>query len=71
VAALCRFGLPIGSAIAGATGEGAAAVGMELGLEVGAPADLVAYDGDPLDDPTLLERPSVVVAGGVLVTDRR
>jgi imidazolonepropionase-like amidohydrolase len=29
-------------------------------------ADLVAVDGDPLDDISLLERPSLVVKGGVI-----
>jgi imidazolonepropionase-like amidohydrolase len=34
-------------------------------------ADLVAVDGDPLVDVTLLERPVVVVKGGIVVRDDR
>ena len=34
-------------------------------------ADLVAVDGDPLDDVTVLERPAVVVKGGRVVLDTR
>jgi imidazolonepropionase-like amidohydrolase len=44
---------------------------MEMGLNPGAPADLVAYDGDPVAKPGLLEHPVVVIASGVLVRDRR
>lgn len=71
VAALIRFGLPVEAAISGAGEGGAVAVGMELGLRPGAPADLVAYDGNPIRDPSLLEHPTVVVSAGVLITDRR
>ncbi len=34
-------------------------------------ADLVAVDGDPLADVTVLERPSVVIKGGRVVLDIR
>ena len=34
-------------------------------------ADLVAVDGDPLDDVTVLERPAVVIKGGRVVIDAR
>jgi imidazolonepropionase-like amidohydrolase len=37
-------------------------------LEVGRFADLVAVDGDPLQDITLLERPSAIVKGGKHIT---
>ena len=40
-------------------------------LEPGRFADLVAVEGDPLEDVSLLERPSVVVKGGVVVRDER
>jgi imidazolonepropionase-like amidohydrolase len=40
-------------------------------LEVGRFADLVAVDGDPLEDVRVLERPVVVVKGGQVVLDRR
>ncbi|MGF1667738.1 MAG: amidohydrolase family protein [Acidimicrobiia bacterium] len=71
VSALIRFGLPVEAAIDGASEAGAAAVGLESGLRPGMPADLVAYRGDPISDPAVLERPVVVISGGVLVTDRR
>ena len=34
-------------------------------------ADLVAVDGDPLADVTVLERPAVVLKGGRVVLDAR
>ena len=34
-------------------------------------ADVVAVDGDPLADVTVLERPVVVIKGGRVVVDRR
>lgn len=40
-------------------------------LEPGRFADLVAVDGDPLADVTVLERPVVVVKGGRVVLDAR
>jgi len=40
-------------------------------LAVGRFADLVAVDGDPLADITLLERPVVVLRGGRVVLDIR
>ena len=40
-------------------------------LAVGRFADLVAVEGDPLDDVTVLERPVVVARDGVVVADRR
>jgi imidazolonepropionase-like amidohydrolase len=36
-------------------------------LEPGRFADLVAVDGDPLADVTLLERPRTIVKGGVVI----
>jgi imidazolonepropionase-like amidohydrolase len=71
VSALARFGLPVHAAVAGASEAGAAAVGLESGFRPGMPADLVAYDGDPVAEPSVLEHPVVVISSGVLVTDRR
>jgi imidazolonepropionase-like amidohydrolase len=60
-------------AIVAATGSAAELLGWnEVGLvEKGRFADLVAVDGDPLADITVLERPSVVVQGGRVVRDTR
>jgi imidazolonepropionase-like amidohydrolase len=40
-------------------------------LATGRFADLVAVDGDPLTDITVMERPVAVVKGGRLALDRR
>ena len=40
-------------------------------LEVGRFADIVAVEGDPAADVTLLESVPVVIKGGQLVKDRR
>jgi imidazolonepropionase-like amidohydrolase len=34
------------------------------GLEPGAPADVVTFDDDPRDDPSVLFRPSAILLGG-------
>ena len=41
------------------------------GIEEGAPADLVAFDGDPLQDHAALAHPRLVLLDGVLVQDPR
>lgn len=64
VAALVRSGLPPEAAVAGASTVGANAVGVQLSFTVGAPADLVAYDTDPVADPEVLDRPTVVISQG-------
>jgi imidazolonepropionase-like amidohydrolase len=56
---------------------GTSAAGEALGraplgtLVEGAPADLLAVDGDPLFDLGRLERPRLVVAGGRVVLERQ
>lgn len=35
-------------------------------LEAGKYADLVAFDGDPLEDITVMTRPDLVMKGGVI-----
>ncbi|HEY4633797.1 MAG TPA: amidohydrolase family protein, partial [Candidatus Limnocylindrales bacterium] len=65
-----RYGLSPLAAIRSATLWAARCIGWSdrVGaLEPGRLADLVAIDGDPLDDVALLERPAAVVKGGVLV----
>jgi imidazolonepropionase-like amidohydrolase len=37
------------------------------GTEVGAPADLVVFDEDPVADPAVLRRPAVIVRAGRVV----
>lgn len=57
-------------AITSATSVGAAVIGVEedLGsIEVGKVADLVVYPADPVEDITVLRRPSHVIRGGELV----
>lgn len=57
-------------AIMSATSVGAAAIGVEedLGsIEVGKVADLVVYPVDPVEDITVLRRPSHVIKNGELV----
>jgi imidazolonepropionase-like amidohydrolase len=41
------------------------------GIEEGAPADLVAYRDDPLQDMAVLSDPTLVFLDGRLVSDRR
>jgi imidazolonepropionase-like amidohydrolase len=62
------------AAIRSATTVAAACMGWSDRVGSLAPgrfADLVAVDGDPLADVTLLERPVVVAKGGDVVVDRR
>jgi len=64
---MVRFGMTPAQAIRSATTEAAAALGMqrEIGrVEPGFAADLVAVDGDPLADVTVLERVVGVVKAG-------
>lgn len=48
-------------------GGTAAHEGGDIGsLEAGKYADLVAFDGDPLEDITVMTRPDLVMKGGVI-----
>jgi len=74
LAYLVRYGMTPIEAIRAATVDAAECLGWSdrVGsLEVGRFADLVAVDGDPSVDVTVLERPIVVVKGGVVVRDDR
>jgi len=71
---LVRYGMAPRDAIAAATSGAADCMGWgdRVGrLEPGCHADLVAVAGDPGADVTVLERPIVVIKGGVLVRDDR
>jgi imidazolonepropionase-like amidohydrolase len=60
-------GVPLGDALASATGHAARACGLadRTGrLAVGLDADLLLVDGDPLRDVTALQRPRAVVSRG-------
>jgi imidazolonepropionase-like amidohydrolase len=63
---------PMASLLAG-TREAAELIGRDdVGvIEPGRWADLVAVEGDPLSDITVLERPAVVMKGGRIAFDRR
>jgi imidazolonepropionase-like amidohydrolase len=63
---------PMASLLAG-TREAAELIGRDdVGvLEPGRWADLVAVEGDPLSDITVLERPAVVMKSGRIAFDRR
>jgi imidazolonepropionase-like amidohydrolase len=37
------------------------------GTEVGDPADLVVFDEDPTQDPTVLKRPALIIRAGRVV----
>ena len=66
-----RFGMSSKDALLAATARGAEVLRIEdaVGtLEPGKAADLIAVDGDPLRDPSALERVVFVMLGGVPVT---
>ena len=66
---MVQYGMTPLEAIQAATRNGAEALGRDdVGeIQVGRYGDLVAVDGDPLQDVTVLERPAAVVKGGVLI----
>ena len=73
-AVMVRFGMTPLDAIRTATTNAAQALGREAdvgAIAVGRFGDLVAVDGDPTRDVTLLERPAAVVKGGKLVRGRQ
>jgi imidazolonepropionase-like amidohydrolase len=69
-----RCGMTPLAAIRSATVAAAECLGWSDRVGTLAPgrfADLVAADGDPLDDVTVLERPAVVIKGGRIALDTR
>jgi imidazolonepropionase-like amidohydrolase len=68
-----RFGVAPADALVAGTARGAEVLGVaaEVGTLVpGKAADLVALDGNPLDDPTALDRVVTVVRGGKIVVSQ-
>ena len=64
-----KAGMTPAQALATATGNAAALLGMGKDLGAVAPgyyADIIAVPGDPLADPMLLEKVSFVMKGGVV-----
>jgi imidazolonepropionase-like amidohydrolase len=68
VALLRAAGLPATVALGAASWTARSWLGLP-GIEVGAPADLVAYREDPLEDPAVLGSPALVLLDGRLVRD--
>ena len=66
---MVQYGMTPLEAIQAATRNGAEALGRnDVGvIQVGRFGDMVAVDGDPTRDVTLLERPAAVIKGGELV----
>ena len=60
-----RFGVEPSDALLAATARGAELLGTNGGtLEPGRDADVIALDGNPLEDPSALERVVFVMKGG-------
>jgi imidazolonepropionase-like amidohydrolase len=70
VALLRAAGLPASTALGAASWTARSWLGLP-GIEVGAPADLVAYRDDPLENPAVLGSPALVLLDGRLVRDGR
>ncbi|MGI9610462.1 MAG: amidohydrolase family protein [Acidimicrobiia bacterium] len=64
---LSQYGLNTQAALAAATTSVHVAIGKPRWPAVGSPADLVCFDGDPLEDLTALERPIFVMRAGDVV----
>ena len=66
---MVEYGMTPLDAIRAATRNGAEALGRnDVGvIQVGRYGDMVAVDGDPLQDVTVLERPVAVLKGGALI----
>ena len=63
VSLLAQFGLPPVEALRAATTAARAFLGAPT-LEAGARGDVVTYDADPRDDPTVLAHPRAIVLNG-------
>ena len=67
---LIAAGVPPGRAVGAGSWDARAFLGFP-GIEAGAPADLVAFEEDPREDPTTLGRPSLIMLDGRIVRDPR
>nr|WP_028636144.1 amidohydrolase family protein [Nocardioides sp. URHA0032] len=67
VVAMAAFGMPPEYALGAASWRAREWLGWNAGLEEGAPADFVVYDANPLEDLSVLMRPSAVVLRGAVV----
>jgi len=69
IANLHRYGLDPDAALASATTAARSYLGLP-DLKDGSPADVVLYDADPRNDPDILNRPSLVIVGGEILSKR-
>jgi imidazolonepropionase-like amidohydrolase len=67
---LAAFGLPAAEAVASASTAAFRYAGLDAGFEPGLPADLVAFERHPVEDLSVLARPTVVVRRGRVLFDR-
>ena len=67
VIAMVAIGLPTDYALGAASWRAREWLGWNAALDEGAPADFVVYDRNPLDDLSVLLRPSCVVLRGRVV----
>ncbi len=63
---LSDAGIPVEDALGAASWRAREFLGLP-GIGEGAHADLVAYDRNPLDDPTVLASPSLIVLDGMVI----
>lgn len=66
VSLLSEAGIPIEDALAAASWRAREFLGLPA-IGEGAPADLVAFDRNPLEDPAVLASPSLIVLDGVVI----
>jgi imidazolonepropionase-like amidohydrolase len=69
--ALIELGLPPDRAVSGLSDAAYAASGRPVGFVPGRPADLVGFRAHPIEVPSVLAEPVVVMRRGRLVADRR
>jgi imidazolonepropionase-like amidohydrolase len=66
VSLLSEAGIPVEDALAAASWRAREFLGLPA-IQEGAPADLVAFDRNPLEDPGVLAEPSLIVLDGVVI----